>query len=142
MDLKKRKDVIEMVKHLSYFFDKYKDKLCEPYGLSSVQSKVILDVYHNEGTKITGICSRLNKETNTISPLINRLVNHGYLSKVNDVNDKRVYYIYLTDKAQNIMANLMNDIEKATWPLFDSVEPNELDMIYKSLKILMNVIKE
>ena len=82
MDIEKRKEVIEMIKQLSYFFDKSKDRLCAPYGLSSIQSKIIIDVFHNEGSRITDICKRLNKETNTISPLINRLINHGYLNKV------------------------------------------------------------
>ena len=109
MDVIKRKEIIENIKELSYYFDKCKDKLCEPYGLSSVQSKVILDVYHNEGTKITGICQRLNKETNTISPLINRLIKHEYLVKENDKNDRRVYYIYLSEKSKNIMENLVKE---------------------------------
>ncbi len=142
MDIEKRKEVIEMIKQLSYFFDKSKDRLCAPYGLSSIQSKIIIDVFHNEGSRITDICKRLNKETNTISPLINRLINHGYLNKVVNKNDKRVFYVYLTDKSRNIMQNLTNDVEKTTWPLFDKVSEENLDKIYDSLKILMEVTKE
>ena len=37
MDVIKRKEIIENIKELSYYFDKCKDKLCEPYGVSSVQ---------------------------------------------------------------------------------------------------------
>ncbi len=139
MDVKKRKEIIEMIKQLSYFFDKCKNKLCEPYGLSSIQSKVIIDVFHNEGTKITGICQRLNKETNTISPLVNRLIKHDYLIKKNDEEDKRVFYVYLTEKSRQIMSSLEIDIEKTTWPMFDSVSLDKLEMIYDSLKILMEV---
>ncbi len=142
MDIEKRKEVIEMIKQLSYFFDKSKDRLCAPYGLSSIQSKIIIDVFHNEGSRITDICKRLNKETNTISPLINRLINHGYLNKVVNKKDKRVFYVYLTDKSRNIMQNLTNDVEKTTWPLFDKVSEENLDKIYDSLKILMEVTKE
>lgn len=142
MDIEKRKEVIEMIKQLSYYFDKSKDRLCAPYGLSSIQSKIIIDVFHNEGSRITDICKRLNKETNTISPLINRLINHGYLNKVVNKKDKRVFYVYLTDKSKNIMQNLTNDVEKATWPLFDKVSDENLDKIYDSLKILMDVTKE
>lgn len=142
MNVEQRKEIIEMIKQLSYFFDKSKDKLCEPYGLSSIQSTVIIDVYHHEGTKITSICARLNKETNTISPLINRLIKHDYLTKVNDTNDRRVYYIYLTDKSKKIMESLVKDVETMTWPLFDSLSKENLEMIYKSLKVLMEVTKE
>lgn len=142
MDVIKRKEIIENIKELSYYFDKCKDKLCEPYGLSSVQSKVILDVYHNEGTKITGICQRLNKETNTISPLINRLINHEYLVKENDKNDRRIYYIYLSEKSKNIMESLVKDIETMTWPLFDSISEEQTNMIYESLKILIDITRK
>lgn len=142
MDVIKRKEIIENIKELSYYFDKCKDKLCEPYGLSNVQSKVILDVYHNEGTKITGICQRLNKETNTISPLINRLINHEYLVKENDKNDRRIYYIYLSEKSKNIMESLVKDIETMTWPLFDSISEEQTNMIYESLKILIDITRK
>ena len=142
MEIEKRKEVIEMIKQLSYFFDKCKDQLCEPYGLSSIQSKVILDVYHNNGCRVTDICKRLNKETNTISPLITRLVSHGYLTKKVCEDDKRVFYVYLTKKSENIMSSLMTDVEKTTWPLFDKVSNSDLNKIYDSLKLLMEVTKE
>ena len=40
------------------------------------------------------------------------------------------------------MQNLTNDVEKTTWPLFDKVSEENLDKIYDSLKILMEVTKE
>ena len=74
-DIEKRKEIIEMIKALSNYFNNVRDALCAPYGLSSIQAVIVLDIYHHpDETKVTDICKRLHKSTNTISPLINRLV--------------------------------------------------------------------
>ena len=40
------------------------------------------------------------------------------------------------------MSSLMTDVEKTTWPLFDKVSNSDLNKIYDSLKLLMEVTKE
>lgn len=52
------------------------------------------------------------------------------------------FYVYLTKKSENIMSSLMTDVEKTTWPLFDKVSNSDLNKIYDSLKLLMEVTKE
>ncbi len=139
ISLEERNEVLDMVKKLSYYFEKTKNSLCEPYKLSSIQSTIILDVFHNEGTKVTDICSRLGKSTNTVSPLINRLVEHGYLTKEKNEDDQRVVGIFLTDKAKGIMGKLMDDIGAFTWPMFDALTDEEFKKVYESLVILANL---
>ena len=79
---------------------------------------------------------------NYINNLINRLIKHGYLTKIQDDFDKRITLIYLTDKSKQVMADLMKDVEKATLPLFDKLNEEELCDVYKSLKILERVYNE
>ena len=69
-----RKEFIEMLKTVSLYINNVREALCAPYGLSSIQAVIVLDIYHNPNEcRVTDICKRLNKSTNTISPLINRL---------------------------------------------------------------------
>ena len=89
--IKERIEVINNIKILSDYFANVRDTLCAPYGLSSIQVVIVLDVFNNPNeTKITDICKRLHKSTNTISPLINRLVSKGFLKKEQSKEDARV----------------------------------------------------
>ena len=89
MKMDKLGEIIEMINTLSDKFYKLKNNIFSPYGLSAIQASIILDIYHNPNeTKITDICKRLNKSTNSISPLVNRLVEKNFLEKKHDEKDK------------------------------------------------------
>ena len=109
-----------MIKELSSYFTNIRDALCEPYGLSSIQAVIILDVYHHpEERRVTDICKRLHKSTNTISPLINRLIQKGYLMKKVSKDDARSMQVYLTDKTKEMVDNILVDISDYTWPFLN-----------------------
>ncbi len=138
-----RKNIIEMIKELSSYFTNIRDALCEPYGLSSIQAVIILDVYHHpEERRVTDICKRLHKSTNTISPLINRLIQKGYLMKKVSKDDARSMKVYLTDKTKEMVDNILVDISDYTWPFFESISDNQFDHIYTALKLLLEVTSE
>lgn len=142
-NLESRKKVIELLKEISKYINSVRDALCEPYGLTSIQSIIILDIYNNpDFTKVTDICKRLNKSTNTISPLINRLIEKDFLYKEKDKIDQRVSYVRLTKKCEDILNNIIIDINDFTWPIFDLVSDDEFNQIYNSLNLLSEVIKK
>ncbi|MBE6137598.1 MAG: MarR family transcriptional regulator [Erysipelotrichaceae bacterium] len=138
-----RLEIIEMIKKLSLYFNNVRDALCAPYGLSSIQAVIVLDIYHNPTeNKVTDICRRLNKSTNTISPLINRLVDKGFLTKTQGKEDARVTYINLTEKTKKITDSISVDICDFAWPMFDSLTEAEFKNIHDSLKLLLKVTSE
>ncbi len=141
-DIEGRNEIITKIKLLSNRFSNIRDELCEPYGLSSTQAIIILDIYHNpKESKVTDICKRLHKSTNTISPLINRLTEKGYLKKVQSKSDARVTNIVLTEKCKKITDNIFADIDNYAWPMFDSISDEEFEKISSSLDILLRVFK-
>lgn len=138
-----RLEIIEMIKKLSLYFNNVRDALCAPYGLSSIQAVIVLDIYHNPTeNKVTDICRRLNKSTNTISPLINRLVDKGFLAKTQGKEDARVAYINLTEETKKITDSISVDICDFAWPMFDSLTEAEFKNIHDSLKLLLKVTSE
>ena len=140
--IKARIEVINNIKILSDYFANVRDTLCAPYGLSSIQVVIVLDVFNNPNeTKITDICKRLHKSTNTISPLINRLVSKGFLTKEQSKEDARVAYVSLTEKSKEITNNINVDIRDFVWPIFDQLSDEEFESIKKALNILARYTK-
>lgn len=138
-----RLEIIQMIKKLSAYFNNVRDALCAPYKLSSIQAVIILDIYHNpDENKVTDICKRLNKSTNTISPLINRLVEKGFLLKTQGKEDARITYISLTEETKKITKDINIDICDFAWPMFNSLTEEEFTSIYDSLKLLLKVTSE
>ncbi len=138
-EIEKRMEIVTMVKDLADVFEKSKSNLCEPYNISTVQLNVLFDIFINGKSKVTDICERLNKNTNTISPLINRLCTLGYLKKQKDLNDKRLTYVLLSKKSENIMENYMHDVNTYTYPMFEQLSNKEIEEVYHALSVLIRV---
>ena len=133
--------IIEMIDILSDEFYRLKNNICLPYDLSAIQTTIILDIYKNpDETKITDICKRLKKSTNSISPLINRLVDKGFLYKYNDPNDKRIFKVGLTDKSKSITSQIRTDVEDYTLPVAEELTEEEINEIEKSLELLIKAV--
>lgn len=142
-NVENRKQVIEMLKSISNYFNDMRDVLCAPYGLSSIQAIIVLDIYHHPNeTKVTDICKRLNKSTNTISPLINRLIKKDFLYKEQSKEDQRVFYVKLTEKSGKILDDIVVDVNDFTWPIFDSFTDTEFNQIYDALSLMNGVVEK
>ena len=138
-----RREFIEMLKTVSLYINNVREALCAPYGLSSIQAVIVLDVYHNPNEcKVTDICKRLNKSTNTISPLINRLVEKDFLKKVRDKADGRVTYIELSEKSKHITEKIQLDVSDFAWPMFETLLDDEFSVMYNALEKLIKVTSE
>ena len=141
--IENRNEIISMIKELSNYFSNIRDELCEPYGLSSIQAVIILDIYHHpEDNRVTDICKRLHKSTNTISPLINRLVQKGYLKKKVSKEDLRSTNVFLTEKTKEMADSILVDVSDYTWPFFESITDSQFEQIYNALKLLLEVTNE
>lgn len=141
--IENRKEIITMIRDLSNYFTNIRDELCEPYGLSSIQAVIILDIYHHpEARRVTDICKRLHKSTNTISPLINRLVSKGYLKKKVSKEDGRSTHVFLTEKTKEMTDNILVDVSDYTWPFFEGLSDEQFEQIYNALKLLLEVTNE
>ena len=142
-NVENRKKVIEMLKAVTNYFNDMRDVLCAPYGLSSIQAVIVLDIFHHPNeTKVTDICKRLNKSTNTISPLINRLIKKNFLFKEQSEEDQRVFYVRLTEKSTKILNDIIVDVNDFTWPIFDSFSDLEFNQIYNALSLMNGVIEK
>lgn len=133
--------IIEMIDILSDEFYRLKNNICLPYDLSAIQTTIILDIYKNPNeTKITDICKRLKKSTNSISPLINRLVDKGFLYKYNDPSDKRIFKVGLTEKSKSITSQIRTDVEDYTLPIAEELTEEEISEIENSLELLIKAV--
>ena len=82
----------------------------------------------------------MKKSTNSISPLINRLVEKGFLEKKKDENDKRVYKVCLTNKSKSITSQIRTDVEDYTLPVAEELTKEQIDEIEKSLELLIKAV--
>ena len=72
--------------------------------VTPVQVGLLFFLQKNNGSSLTQISQGLMLENPTVTGLIDRLENLGYVKRADHPSDRRVYLVYLTEKG-NLVAN-------------------------------------
>lgn len=81
-------------------------KVLKPYGLTTVQSLIIQVLMEEDGIIAGEIGKRLVLDNATVSGVLDRLLDSGWIRKETDVDDKRAMRVYLADKAFSMKKDL------------------------------------
>ena len=66
-------------------------------GLTYTQYLVFLVLWEKDGITVSEICEKLMLDSGTVSPLLKKLQQAGYIEKVRSAEDDRVVVISLTE---------------------------------------------
>jgi len=92
---------------LSQAYTRYKngmDQILAGHGLTMEQYLVIVTVkYHDAPIRITDIAHWLERSTNSITMIVDRMVKAGLLRRVRDRSDRRTVNVFLTGKAEDAL---------------------------------------
>jgi len=92
---------------LSQAYTRYKngmDQILAGHGLTMEQYLVIVTVkYHDAPIRITDIAHWLERSTNSITMIVDRMVKAGLLRRVRDRSDRRTVNVFLTAKAEDAL---------------------------------------
>jgi DNA-binding MarR family transcriptional regulator len=92
---------------LSQAYTRYKngmDQVLAEHGLTMEQYSVIVTVkYHDAPIRITDIARWLERSTNSITMIVDRMVKAGLLRRVRDRKDRRTVNVFLTGKAEDAL---------------------------------------
>ncbi len=125
-------ETVELLKSISRIIYNVRTKLFAPYKITPVQAEILLDVYYNSSsTKITDICKRSNKTTNTISPLINKLVEREILIKKQNECDNRIFEISFSSTGLKMMSDINQEIVLFSKPIFNTLTDDDFKKYYE-----------
>ena len=82
-------------------FAKLYAKTLEPYQLTFPQYLVLLALWEKDNLLVKELGGRLELGIGTLNPIINRLIERGWVNKRQSEKDKRAFLISLTEKARN-----------------------------------------
>ena len=74
--------------------------LLKPLGLTYTQYLVFLVLWEQDGITVGELCDRLMLDNGTISPLLKKMQQAGYIEKRRSDRDDRVVVITLTDEGR------------------------------------------
>ncbi len=107
-------------------------KKLKPYGLTNMQHLILEGIWYQEGATAAELGKLLILDKATLSGIIDRLDDAGWIDKRLDKNDKRSFRLYPSEKANTIKNELIGVRKKGNDRLLADFTTEE-KIIFKRL---------
>lgn len=94
----------------------------------------LMHLYNNSVAKQDELSQTFNIDKGNITKSIKRLEDRGFLYKVKDLQDKRAYNIYLTEKGKELKPVILNVLDKLDALLSQNLSQEEYNQLLNLLK--------
>ena len=131
-----------MIKEINNVYEKDLNERLRKIGITSSQCAVLDYLFHTSRDEISqrDVEKALNLKNPTVTGILKRLDEKGYILCVPNAKDKRKKNIYLTEKAYDIQRRMETDRRKLDRELTRGMSKREVEALTKNLeKLLYNI---
>lgn len=111
-------------------------------GLTHQQIMVIKLIAHRGKVNISQLCEDMSLAKGTVSGIVTRLENSGYIEKAKTEDDKRNTYITFTEKGLEFAMGFRNKINESFDNVFKNFSEDEIGEVRNNLLKIRDKIKE
>ncbi len=86
------------VYNMNRLFNRFYQQALAPFGLTYAQYLVLMSLWERDNQTLHELGDELKLNSNTLTPLLKRLENNGWLTRVHPENDRRQLIVSLSDK--------------------------------------------
>ena len=140
--MRERTTIGFLVKQINNIYEKDFNRMLKSIGITSSQCAVLDYLFHSSKEEITqrDIERHLSLKNPTVTGLLKRLDEKGFILSVPSTTDKRCKNIYLTEKAYDIQKKKEASRKKSDRQLTMGMTQKEVQALKKALeKVLYNI---
>ena len=116
--------------------------LLSEHGLTYPQYLVLLVLWEKDAQPVNDIAKRLYLETNTVTPLIQRMEKGGFLTRTKGMKDARQMIVTLTKKGKQLQDQLTEvPSTMGNAVICESVTPDTMPELFKMLDDMIKQLK-
>ncbi len=118
----KTRDAISIISKIKHKIDGFIISELSSQGIEGIvvsHGDILYALFQKEKLTMAEIAGKIDKDKSTVTALVNKLVQYGYVSKERDTEDARVIYVALTAMGKRLE------------PSFDAISKKVLDVFYK-----------
>lgn len=135
-------DILAQIRYLNRCLEKQLNKGLELEGLTYQQGHAVFFIKRktNEGAIIhqSDLEDHLNLGKSTISELVKRLTNNGFISKGTSSDS---YALFLTEKGENVIQTFKDERDKLKQKLLSGINDKELQLFKETIEVMIENIK-
>jgi MarR family transcriptional regulator for hemolysin len=119
----------------------YADKEAARYGITRAQWAVLAKVERSEGMKQTELAEQMEMQPITLTRLIDKLCDNGWIERRGDDNDRRVNRLYLRKAARPLLAKLADLRSELTATALEGINPTDAHRLLAQLESIKENVR-
>lgn len=134
---------VSVVQLMKKVMGKIKHRIGEHFKemhLTGPQGMLIGTLSRHGEMKVSELSEKLGLSNSTVSGILDRLENQGFVERTRSKEDRRVVYIKVTEECRKHSQKHFEEINKVIEQMMDKATPEELDIILEGMNTLEKVM--
>ena len=119
----------------------YADRQAARYGITRAQWAVLAKVERFEGMKQSELAEQMEMQPITLTRLIDRLCENGWIERRSDDSDRRVNRLYLRKAARPLLAKLSGLKSELTATALEGISPSDANRLLAQLEAIKENVR-
>ena len=119
----------------------YADKQAARYGITRAQWAVLAKVERTEGLKQSELAEQMEMQPITLTRLIDRLCDNGWIERRGDETDRRVNRLYLRKAARPLLGKLSGLRSELTATALAGINPSDAHRLLSQLEAIKENVR-
>lgn len=132
----------EQLPVISRYFHSSKTFDFEEMNITLPQLMVLEIIRRKECPKMTDIAGELDVTLSNVTGMIDRLIESGYVERVDDPQDRRIVRIHLTVKGKNITQKAFEQRKRCLEQVFEKLSLEDQKILLRITEKLAEAIKQ
>ena len=135
------KDIISLISCIRNSANKFIITELDKYGMQGLATShgdIISALLKNEMLTMKELTEKIHKDKSTVTALVSKLINLGFVEKVKDIKDSRIVFVMLTDKGRGLESAFDKISEDLINTTYKGISENERKEVIKILNKIKN----
>ena len=119
----------------------YADKQAARYGITRAQWAVLVKVERTEGLKQTELAEQMEMQPITLTRLVDKLCNNGWIERRGDETARRVNRLYLKKAARPLLGKLSGLRSEITTTALEGISPADAHRMLDQLDLIKENVR-
>ena len=119
----------------------YADKEAARFGITRAQWAVLAKVERNEGMKQTELAEQMEMQPITLTRLIDKLCDSGWIERRGDDTDRRVNRLYLRRTGRQLLGKLSGLRSELTATALEGISPSDAHRMLAQLESIKENVR-
>ena len=104
--------------------------------LSLTQLTCLYIIHHNDGLSMSELASDLNMSNQQLTKVVDALVEFEMVERVCDDTNRRKFYAKISDKGNELLQSLKEEVDKKLTYLLRKKSDDEIDKLYAAMEYI------